>query len=238
MNTTKNATSVLQNSMLLGTDADVLITLNKAKRESTCCEKSLKEICSRLKEVVLVFSPDQGLQMFLGSMKEMGKLSVSHQAVQVPPQYNVRADTILLHDGEITENADNSGLHTLKKNQKEGGDKIDPDLKLFIPSPSITPVTTRHNIQHGKLDGSFRVRTAQDRDNCCIVGLACLNDGRIVLADQMHRKVKLYDGEYRWISERVLSARPFDVTSVSSSEIAVSLPREKRFLLMQVICRV
>lgn len=42
VNTTKNACAVLQNSMTHGTDADVLITYNKAKRESNFCEKSLK----------------------------------------------------------------------------------------------------------------------------------------------------------------------------------------------------
>lgn len=231
VHTTKNATAVLQNAMTHGTDADVLITYSKAKRESVFCEKSLKEITKRLQDVILAFSPDTNLQVFLGSLKELGKFSLTHQEVQIPPPYNVRADTILMPEDKVE--IPNGTNDSLKKTQKtkRGNDE------LFPPSPSITPVPTsrKHgNIPEGKLYAYFKIRTAQDRDNCCITGLVCLNDGRIVMADQMHRKIKLYDSEYRWLGERVISARPFDVTAISSSEIAVTLPREKRFLLMQV----
>lgn len=235
VNTTKNATAVLQNSMTHGTDADVLITFNKARRETQYCEKSLKEICKHLKDVILAFSPDKSLQMFLGTLKEMGKFSTSHQEVRIPPPYTVRADTILIPDVRIVESPDTAGtpheVHQKKKNQKQ-----ENDLKLFSPSPSISSahVTQRHDVPKGKLETYFKVRTAQDRDNCCITGAEFISDGRIVLADQVHRKIKLYDQEYRWIGERVLSARPFDITAISSSEIAVTLPREKRLLLLQV----
>ncbi|XP_060586864.1 E3 ubiquitin-protein ligase TRIM56-like [Ruditapes philippinarum] len=240
VNTTKNATAVLQNSMTHGTDADVLITYNKARREGNFCEKSLKEVSRHMKDVFLVFSPDQSLQIFLGTLKEMGKFSLSHQEVRIPPPYTVRADTILIPEERIVESRNESmESNSPKKSHRQKRDtrNIDSDLKIFPPSPSITPVPIqerRNNIPQGKLEVYFKVRNAQDRDNCCITGAEILNDGRILLADQVHRKIKLYDPDYRWVGERVLSARPFDITAISSSEIAVTLPREKRFLLMQV----
>ena len=219
-----------------GTDADVLITFNKAKRESAFCEKSLKEISKRLNDVVLVFSPDKDLQVFLASLKELGKFSLTHQAVQIPPPYTVRADTILIPDAHVETSADDTDEFDTPRKNRKNANQADPDMKLFLPSPPVSPVhaNPRHDIPQGKLGGCFKIRTAQDRDNCCITGLTCLSDGRIVLTDQMHRKVKLYDREFRWICERVISARPFDVAAISSTEIAVTLPREKRFLLMQV----
>ncbi|WAR01467.1 TRI13-like protein [Mya arenaria] len=239
VNTTKNATAVLENSMTHGTDADVLITYNKAKREANFCEKSLKEVSKHLRDVVLAFSTDKSLQMFLGTLKEMGKFSLSHTSIQIPPPYTVRADTIIIPDEQIVESLEDSHNYSIptKKTQRKKREPVDTDLKLFPPSPSITPVPVHQKssgIPQGRLEAYFKVRTAQDRDNCCITGAEVLPDGRIVLADQVHRKIKLYDREYRWLGERVLSARPFDIAAISQSEIAVTLPREKRFLLLQI----
>lgn len=236
VNTTKNASLVLQNSMTHGTDADVLITYNKARREGNFCEKSLKEVSRHLKDVVLAFSPDKSLQMFLGTLKEMGKFSLSHQEVRIPPPYTVRADTILIPEERIIESSEGTPDPPATPKKTHRNKKLENDLKSFPPSPSITPIQLqpRHDIPQGKLEVYFKVRNAQDRDNCCITGADILSDGRIVLADQVHRKIKLYDPDYRWVGERVLSARPFDIAAISSSEIAVTLPREKRFLLLQV----
>ena len=239
VNTTKNATVVLQNSLRHGTDADVLLTYNKANREGYLCEKSLKEISKQLKDVVLVFSPDKSLQMFLGTLKEMGKFSLSHTAVQIPPPYSVRADTILIPDDNIVESLKSTSPDSISVDVKQQHQrkKVANDLgKAFPPSPSITPVipTHRSDIPRGKLETFFKVRTAQDRDNCCITGAEYVSGGRVVVVDQVHRKIKLFDNEYRWVGERVLSARPYDIAALSGNEIAVTLPREKRFLLMQV----
>ena len=239
INTTKNATAVLQNSLKHGTDADVLLTYNKAKRESYLCEKSLKEVSKQLKDVVLVFSPDKSLQMFLGTLKEMGKFSLSHTAVQIPPPYSVRADTILIPEDDIIESPKSTtpdSLSIAAPKPPQPPPKQNGLAKAFPPSPSITPVVPTHraDIPRGKMETFFKVRTAQDRDNCCITGAEFVSGGRIVVVDQVHRKIKLFDRDYHWIGERVLSARPYDIAALSGNEIAVTLPREKRFLLMQV----
>ena len=240
INTTKNATAVLQNSLKHGTDADVLLTYNKAKRESYLCEKSLKEVSKQLKDVVLVFSPDKSLQMFLGTLKEMGKFSLSHTAVQIPPPYSVRADTILIPEDDVIESPKSTTPDSLSiaptKPPPPPQPKQNGLAKAFPPSPSITPVVPTHrlDIPRGKIETFFKVRTAQDRDNCCITGAEFVSGSRIVVVDQVHRKIKLFDRDYRWIGERVLSARPYDIAALSGNEIAVTLPREKRFLLMQV----
>ena len=74
----------------------------------------------------------------------------------------------------------------------------------------------------------FQARSSQDRENCILTGATYLDDGRMVLVDQMLRKLKLFDQNYKWMGEKVLPARPYDVTNVNENEIAVTFPREKR----------
>ncbi|KAK3592638.1 hypothetical protein CHS0354_034714 [Potamilus streckersoni] len=232
INTTKNAASVLQNSLTHGTDADILLTFSKASTESYLCEKSLKEVSRQLKDVVLVFSPDKSLQMFLGTLREMGKFSLSHQPVQIPPPYSVRQDTIIVPD-EIpplkSESPEITRRYTGTPDEREL-----PRHRLLSPSPPPMTPLGRDNIPQAVLETFFKARTTNDRDNCCFTGAEYVSEGRIVLTDQVHRKVKMFNHAYKWIGERVLSARPYDITSTSSTEIAVTLPKEKRFILMHV----
>lgn len=58
-----------------------------------------------------------------------------------------------------------------------------------------------------------------------------MTDGRIILVDQMLRKLKLFDQNYHWAGEKVLPARPYDIVSVSDNEVAVTFPREKKIHL-------
>lgn len=74
----------------------------------------------------------------------------------------------------------------------------------------------------------FQARSAQDRENCILTGATYLMDGRIILVDQMLRKLKLFDQNYHWVGEKVLPARPYDICNVTESEIAVTFPREKK----------
>jgi len=76
-----------------------------------------------------------------------------------------------------------------------------------------------------------QARSVQDRENCILTGATYLSDGRIVLVDQMLRKLKLYDQNYHWIGEKGLPARPYDIVTVTDNEVAVTFPREKKILL-------
>ena len=78
------------------------------------------------------------------------------------------------------------------------------------------------------LEFFFKARSVQDRENCILTGATYLLDGRVVLVDQMLRKLKLFDQNYHWTGEKVLPARPYDICNVNDNEIAVTFPREKR----------
>jgi DNA-binding beta-propeller fold protein YncE len=51
---------------------------------------------------------------------------------------------------------------------------------------------------------------------------------------QTHRKLKLFNKEYKWLGEKVLSAKPYDVLVIDGNEVAVSLPSDKKIQIYQV----
>jgi hypothetical protein len=67
-----------------------------------------------------------------------------------------------------------------------------------------------------------------------ISGIGILYDGRVVLVDQEHYTVQLYDKNYRFVSQYKLDCRPFDVAVISENKIVVSLQTERvlKFLLI------
>ncbi|XP_063396374.1 uncharacterized protein LOC134680979 [Mytilus trossulus] len=101
-------------------------------------------------------------------------------------------------------------------------------------SPGKLPAVRKGAIKRALPDTTFVARTPNDRDNACLTGATFLSDGKIVLVDQVHRKIKLYDDMQRWVSEKVLSARPYDITEIAPFEIAVTIPKEKRVLILYV----
>jgi hypothetical protein len=67
-----------------------------------------------------------------------------------------------------------------------------------------------------------------------ISGIGMLYDGRVVLVDQEHYTVQLYDNNYRFLSELKLDSRPFDVAVISENKIVVSLQSDRvlKFVLI------
>ncbi|KAL4223191.1 hypothetical protein ACF0H5_016663 [Mactra antiquata] len=114
-------------------------------------------------------------------------------------------------------------------------DSMDDDIRHKSKSRLLSPVTPmgrnsqrRFATNPAALEFFFKARTAQDRENCILTGATYLTDGRIVLVDQMLRKLKLFDQNYHWVGEKVLPARPYDICYVTDNEVAVTFPREKK----------
>lgn len=74
--------------------------------------------------------------------------------------------------------------------------------------------------------GEFCARFEGDAEECWFTGAAFMMDGRILLADRTNRKLKLFTGNFNPVMELGLSSKPWDITIVSESEVAVSLPAE------------
>ncbi|XP_061166535.1 tripartite motif-containing protein 55-like [Saccostrea echinata] len=104
---------------------------------------------------------------------------------------------------------------------------------LILPPKSVSPI---HRVapKQATMDYFFKARTIQDRENCCFTGAEFIGNSRIILIDQNHRKIKLFNKEYKWVGEKVLSAKPYDIAIISGNEVAVSLPPDKKIYIYQV----
>lgn len=126
--------------------------------------------------------------------------------------------------------------------QKKIGHVSTPISSTSISTPQkgvhvSTPSTWKPrppSVRLATLESTFRGQTPNDRENCSLTGAVFIGNGRIVLVDQVHRKLKLFDHQYKWITEKVLSVRPYDIASCSGTDVAVTLPKEKKVLLFSV----
>ena len=66
-------------------------------------------------------------------------------------------------------------------------------------------------------------------ETTCVTGLACLHDGRLVLADQDNKTLKLFDSEFKHRSRIELPVPPWTVTVTANNKILVTLPELKQF---------
>lgn len=251
ISTTRNSAALLRNTLKHGTDNDLLSCIAQIKKETRLSEKTLKNISNHLKDVYVDFKPDQNLPTVLNQLKELGSFAVSRQSILIPPSYAVRADTVLMPAAREHIEDEHYPIFETENNYKQKESLIQDlkDFKNFVLPPIVsTPVSStpkKSPVRSSRkqrpttarlatLDSNFRGQTPNDRENCSLTGAVFIGNGRIVLVDQVHRKLKLFDHQCKWITEKVLSVKPYDVASCSGTEIAVTLPKEKRVLMLSV----
>ena len=81
---------------------------------------------------------------------------------------------------------------------------------------------------------SVDMRQDDDSNECWYTGATFLADGRLVLVDRANRKLKLFGKNYRLLNAISFSSKPWDVTVVNETEVAVSLPEEHGIQLMSL----
>ncbi|CAG2225037.1 TRIM56 [Mytilus edulis] len=210
---TRNANALLKNSLKHGTDTDVLSCMAKIKSATRKHEKEVRDL-SR------------------GSPKK-GKI-YSSQLLPIPSsRMKEDSDRTQETSSESTNCSPQPTAYRLSGTTRISGD-ISARVNYTPISPGKLPAVRKGAIKRALPDTTFVARTPNDRDNACLTGATFLSDGKIVLVDQVHRKIKLYDDMQRWVSEKVLSARPYDITEIAPFEIAVTIPKEKRVLILYV----
>ena len=60
-----------------------------------------------------------------------------------------------------------------------------------------------------------------------LCGVGVMQDGRLILVDQEHYTVQLFDQYHRFVTEAKLDSRPYDVTVLKDNKIGVSLQTER-----------
>lgn len=106
--------------------------------------------------------------------------------------------------------------------------KLAATLGLQSSSTKVKAVKPTFTFQgkNAREIGEFCARFEEDVQECWFTGALFMTDGRILLADRTNRKLKLFTGNFNPVSELSVSSKPWDITSVSENEVAVSLPAE------------
>ena len=81
----------------------------------------------------------------------------------------------------------------------------------------------------------FKVTSSSDPYQVCqITGCTVLADGRIALVDMYNQSLKLFGTDTKLAAHTKLSAEPWDITAVSSEQVIISLPQEKKLQFFQI----
>lgn len=83
--------------------------------------------------------------------------------------------------------------------------------------------------------GDINVKTSLDKKDCNITGCALLTSEYLALADNENQSIKILDTIGHKISaELVLTSPPWDVTVLSSDQLAVTLPKERKIQFLDL----
>lgn len=117
----------------------------------------------------------------------------------------------------------------------------------FTPSPVIKVLWTENiGTVSAKYDNiiprclrEICVKTTTDQKTCCITGMTALPSGKLVLADNNNMSIKLVDTKSKSvISQLTLGSQsedaPFDITSLSNSEVAATVPGRRIIQFLSV----
>ena len=78
---------------------------------------------------------------------------------------------------------------------------------------------------------SYNVKLSDDREECCITGMAITNDSRRLLVDENNKKVKLFSRDMKLLSSLSLSDPPSDIAVISDKEAVVTTDNTSLVLL-------
>lgn len=119
ISTTSNALNILKNSTQNGTDAGILLTVNNVKKEAQSCEVTLTDLSRNLTDILLIFTQDRMLSQVLGTLKELGKISISETHVHVQPPYTLNAQDFIKEPEQVTSTDHNFTGSSLENTAKE-----------------------------------------------------------------------------------------------------------------------
>jgi hypothetical protein len=83
--------------------------------------------------------------------------------------------------------------------------------------------------------GDICVKTSKDKAMCWITGMTLLTPNILVITDYLNMTVKLVDTRSQYVIDRLhLDCGPYDITSVTSTELVATLPRRNTIQFLAI----
>ncbi|KAH3802569.1 hypothetical protein DPMN_156247 [Dreissena polymorpha] len=82
-----------------------------------------------------------------------------------------------------------------------------------------------------KTKSKYNVNISSDTNKTCsIKGTCSLPNGHVIVVDNDNKTIKLFDKQYKLVSQCNMSGRLCDICQISSSEVAVTVDRYVQFI--------
>jgi hypothetical protein len=112
----------------------------------------------------------------------------------------------------------NDVITNLFKTEKSLGTLTQKTLKTECQSVQIQSRQSSH-------EGEICVKTPKDKEKCYITGMTLLTPDLLIITDYNNKAVKMVDTSSQSVSDQLqLVGEPSDITTVTSTELAVTLP--------------
>ena len=103
--------------------------------------------------------------------------------------------------------------------------------KSLIKDTSSQPVQTRQTSYQGKIN----VKMSKDKYSCYITGMTLLTPDLLIITDQKNRVIKMVDTKRSCVADEYqLNAAPWDITAVTITDLAVTLPDKKAVKFLSI----
>ncbi|XP_045189900.2 uncharacterized protein LOC123547125 [Mercenaria mercenaria] len=124
----------------------------------------------------------------------------------------------------------NKAISTLFDKERSLGTITEKSLKQQSP-PQTVNIKSRQTSQQGKIC----VKTSKDKVRCGITGMIFLFPDLLIITDWYNCAVKIVDTCSHTVTDQLqLDTEPRDVTSVTSTELAVTLPEKQNIQFISV----
>lgn len=199
-----------------GNESHILKNLPDTSAQSKHYKDRLGALNGRIRNTRLDFIVDAKLENLMKGISRLGELKVSSSSAQMPTS---KALKVARTDSDPEDELDIRGSkRSLKSDTKS--------LKSQKSGQSST--------MYANLTETFSAASPTDKENCWFTGIAYMSNGHIILVDRNNNKLKTVNAKYQVVSETELENQPFGITTMSPTEVAVTIPRENRIDIFKV----
>lgn len=199
-----------------GNDSHVLKALPDTALQTEHYKGKLGSLNGRIKNTRMNFIVDERLEDLMKGISRLGELRVSSSSAQLPTSRALRVAT---SDSDPEDELDIRGSRRT----------LHFDTKSLRSMKSLRSGTMYANIKE-----TFSARSSSDMEACWFTGIAYLPSGQIILVDRNNNKLKTISSDFKLVGETSLEHQPFGITTMSPTQVAVTIPRENRIDVFRV----
>ncbi|XP_052814415.1 uncharacterized protein LOC128241500 [Mya arenaria] len=192
-----------------GDDQPLFMTIKKVQAVSHRYDKVYNDMDKLPRNYAFHFVPEAVIERFLKGVSDLGLIKDDTSGASGSPGVWKNKDWREKQDDD----------------DKVSATSAAPKHRQKSPRKPLEPQTTAIKQPMGM--GELNVRIPTDKKSCSITGAAFLLDDKVVVADATNKKVKVFGADLKPYAHIETQTAPRDVTIVSATEVACTLPNDR-----------